>query len=205
MIKINLLGDNTSVDNSGKVQLFSYFASLAAFLVVFYFLDSSLSSEIAEQEIRKQSLNSELIRVQKTTKEVRELEAKKAEYNAKLVVIAMLKKNKMGPVRVLDDLNTAIPERAWLTEIKESEGSFNIIGRALDNQTVASFIRELEKSEYFGEQSNQILKQVEQEGVKLKEFSFQTKIFYGGKLAAEQAAAAQAEKDAAAEAAAKKG
>lgn len=198
MIKINLLGDNTAVDNSGKLIIAGFLGSLAACLIAFYCVQSSLDSSLAELEVKSQSLQNELNRVQKTTKEVRELEARKAEYSAKLLVIAMLKKNKLGPVHVLDDLNNALPEKAWLTEVKEKDGAFTVSGRALDNQTVAAFIRELEKSDYFGEQSNQVLKQVDKDGVKIKEFSFQSKIFYGGKLAAQQAEAAQNEASSAA-------
>jgi hypothetical protein len=43
----------------------------------------------------------------------------------------------------------AVPERAWITKVEESGGKFTISGRALDNQTVADFMRDLEASDYF--------------------------------------------------------
>jgi type IV pilus assembly protein PilN len=193
MIKINLLGTSTVIDYTGQYIVAGFVASVLASLGVFYMLLSSTSAAIDELNTKTQSLQSELAHVQKITKEVKDLETKKAEFNRKLVVIAKLKKNKLGPVRVLDDLNMALPEKAWLTEVKEQDNSLQITGRALDNQTVATFIRELEKSDYFGERSNEILKQIDQDGVKIKEFSFLTKIYYAGKTATKQAEQAQAE------------
>lgn len=198
MIKINLLGDSTAIDYSGQYIVAGFVSSLLLTLGIFYFLYTTTATNIEELTAKAETLQSELTRVQKITKEVRDLEAKKAEYNRKLVVIAKLKKNKAGPVKVLDDLNKALPEKAWLTEVKEQDNSLKIVGRALDNQTFASFIRELEKSEFFGERSNEILKQMDVDGVKVKEFSFVTKIYYAGKTATKQAEQAQMENQAAA-------
>ena len=196
MIKINLLGTSTVIDYSGQYIIAGFIGSVLISLGLFYFLLTSASTETEELNQKSQRLQSELNHVQKITKEVKDLEAKKAEYNRKLVIIAKLKKNKLGPVRVLDDLNMALPEKAWLTEVKEQDDSLQITGRALDNQTVASFIRELEKSDYFGERSNEILKQIDMDGVKIKEFSFLTKIYYAGKTATKQAEQAQADSQA---------
>ncbi len=193
MIKINLLGDSTAIDYSGQYIVAGFISSVLLCLGVFFFLYSTIDSEITELTEKTSRLESELLQVQKITKEVKDLETKKTEYNRKLIVIAKLKKNKSGPVRVLDDLNLALPERAWITEIKEQDNSLMIVGRALDNQTVATFFRDLEKSEYFGERSNEVLKQINMDSVKIKEFSFLTKIYYAGKTATQQAEQAQAE------------
>lgn len=193
MIKINLLGDSTVIDHSGRYLVAGFVAVLIFCLGTFYYLDSSISQKIEDDIARSRSLQNDLDRIKKITKEVRDLEEKKAEYNRKLVVIAQLKKSKAGPVRVLDDLNKALPEKAWLTEVKESDGTLQITGRALDNQTVAQFIRDLEQSEYFGERSREVLKQIDLDGVKIKEFSFLTKIFYAGETATKQAEQARIE------------
>ena len=193
MIKINLLGDSTAIDYSPHYFLAAFVATILFLSGLFYYLNDTISEQIAGLNSKSRNLQNELTRVQKITAEVRDLEARQAEYNRMLIVIAKLKKNKAGPVRVLDDLNRALPERAWLTEVKEQDGALRIAGRALDNQTVASFIRELEKSEYFGERSNEVLKQIDYEGVKIREFSFLTRIYYSGKTVARQAEQAQAE------------
>jgi len=49
----------------------------------------------------------------------------------------------------LDDLSVHTPEFAWLTEFAERAGSARLEGRAVDNQTVASFAHNLAQSAYF--------------------------------------------------------
>lgn len=181
MIKINLLGDASGADNSNKVQLALYCGSLALCLVVFYFVQSSYSGSLGELNDRVQQLQDELKKRQKVTAEVRDYEQKQADYNAKLLVVATLKKNKSGPVRVMDDLNMALPEKAWLSEIRESAGIFYISGKALDHHTISEFMRELERSDYFDEARNQLIKKTDHEGVRISEFSFQAGVRYSGK------------------------
>ena len=182
MIKINLLGDETIIDNSARYALFGVLASVAALLMLFFAMQNSLGTEISDLSEKKETLEKELARLQKITKEVRDLETKQEEYNAKLVVIATLKKSKAGPVRVLDDLNLALPEKAWLTEAKESSGVLTLVGRALDEQTIASFMRDLEKSDYFEQVDPVEIKQIDMDGVKIKEFAVTAMISYTGRV-----------------------
>jgi hypothetical protein len=50
---------------------------------------------------------------------------------------------------VLDDLSSSTPEFLWLTEYTENRGVAQIRGKAIDNQTIASFARNLSSSPYF--------------------------------------------------------
>jgi type IV pilus assembly protein PilN len=132
-------------------------------------------------------LERQLAALQETTKEVRELDKKRTELNDKLVVIATLKRNKAGPVRVMDDLNMSLPERAWLTEFREGAGTLRMIGTALDNQTIATYMKDLQASDYFTAVDLVETKQIESKGVKIKNFTLDAKITYTGKLRKEAA------------------
>ncbi|MCO6429283.1 MAG: PilN domain-containing protein [Deltaproteobacteria bacterium] len=182
MIKINLLGDQESANSSAQLQIGLFIGSLAICFAVFFGVNYWFSGQLEELNNTATRLQAELQKKQRITAEVREYEAKKDDYNRKLLVIATLKKNKTGPVRVMDDLNGAIPERAWVTEIKEDNGIFKVSGKALDNQTISSFIRELDKSDYFGEVGREIIKLAEHEGVKIREFSFEAEVRYAGNV-----------------------
>ena len=129
-------------------------------------------------------LDSQLKKLKEVTKEVRELEAKKAELRDKLAVIAKLKISKVGPVRVMDDLNKALPERAWITSIKERQGSLSIAGMALDDQTIAGFMRDLEASDYYDTVDLVQSRKTPWKGGKISEFSLEAKINYAGKVTA---------------------
>lgn len=182
MIKINLLGEEATTDNSGLYYIAGYVGSLIILLFVGFTLYSSVNASVEEQTRRVQSLEGQLAKLKVVTKEVRELETKKIELKQKLAVIAKLKRNKIGPVRVMDDLNTAVPEKAWITEIREKENFLSIYGMALDDQTVATFMRELSKSTYFSKVELVESKKTLWKGVKISQFSIETVINYAGNL-----------------------
>ena len=149
MIKINLLGEE--IDRSGLylLQFIGFLGALALAIGACYAFQSGRNSHLAELESRKSQLEIKLARLKKETKEAEELEEKKQFLKDKLTTIATLKANKYGPVRMMDDINGAIPERAWLKEVTEKNKELELKGVALDNQTVSSFMVDLENSPFF--------------------------------------------------------
>jgi type IV pilus assembly protein PilN len=109
------------------------------------------------------------------------LEKKRKELEAKLKTIAILERQRRGPVRVLADLGEATPEKLWLTEMRETGGSMLLTGKGLDNQTIALFMRNLQNSSYFSTVDLVETKQVEDGQAKLKEFSIRTHVLYAGR------------------------
>ena len=74
-------------------------------------------------------------------------------------------------MRVLDEVSNIVDNnRMWLTSLNQRGGSLKLTGYALDNQTVAQFMDDLEVSPYITSVSlnNSSLKQVS--GTDLKEF-----------------------------------
>ena len=185
MIKINLLGEKITTDRSGALILIGYVASVVVLAGIFLYLNAGISAEIADRASQVQRLEAQLNKLKNTTREVRELEAKRSQLRDKLAVIATLKRNKLGPVRAMDDLNSALPERAWITEVRETtENIFRVMGKALDNQTIAQFMTGLGGSDYFREVELVEAKQNEWNDARIHEFILQAKVNYAGKIAA---------------------
>ncbi|RMG44740.1 MAG: hypothetical protein D6719_01285 [Candidatus Dadabacteria bacterium] len=182
MIKINLLGEDTRIDHTGLLVLIGFAASLVLLIVVFFFMQQSITADIIKMSDKKGELEAELARWQKETKAVKDLEKKKKDLKLKLAVIARLKRSKIGPVRVLDDLNMALPERSWLTRIDAKSDRLQIKGLALDNQTIALFMKELEASDYFNNVDLVETKLVDRKGVKMNNFTVSTRVNYAGKI-----------------------
>ena len=180
MIKINLLGDETVIDTSGTWLVIGYALSLVATLLVLTLLYFSASSNIQEFTAEQETLEQHLTKLKETTKEVHLLEARKKELADKTTVIATLKKAKLGPVHILDDLNSSLPDRAWITEVRESAGLMRISGYALDNQTIAAFMKTLDGSTYFDSIDLGESREVERDGARIKEFTLNTKVSYSG-------------------------
>jgi type IV pilus assembly protein PilN len=184
MIKINLLGNDTAIDFTSHIVVGAYVSSMVVTLGLCLFVASWLGGEIEDLEREKVDKQASLKRIQAVTQEVKEIEKKQKSLEDRLVRIATLKRNKQGPVRVLDSLNTAIPERAWLVEAREKSGIMVLNGLALDGETVSSFMRELEKSDYFPKIELDVAKQAIKQGVKIQEFVIRASVSYAGKMLA---------------------
>jgi type IV pilus assembly protein PilN len=184
MIKINLLGSDTVRDPRGMLLVIGVAASVVLLIVGCVFFQGSMASQVAELGLEKESLEGRLEKLRETTEEVRTLEKKKKDLNDKLSVIARLKLSKRGPVRVLDDMNSSVPETAWITAVKEKSNTMQIEGQALDNQTISLFMTALEGSEYYLKVDLDETKQDTKKGVKLQSFRIKSAINYAGKIGA---------------------
>jgi type IV pilus assembly protein PilN len=105
---------------------------------------STLQSEVA-------AIRAEIKALDVRVKEFGELQKKVKEFESKHQIIADLNRRKVGPVRVMESLAGATPGSLWLTEFKETGGKLVIGGMAVDNQTVADFMKALSISHYFRE------------------------------------------------------
>jgi type IV pilus assembly protein PilN len=150
MIRINLLPFRAARKKENiRRQLMIYGLSVVLLFCImgytFFYLTSTLNG-LKEDEKRIQD---ELKTYEQTIKRIAELEKKIKEIRAKLEVIRELEKNKTGPVHLLDEIALAVPkEKLWLSSMKESRGALTLTGTAMDNETIALFMTNLEKSEY---------------------------------------------------------
>ena len=131
MIRINLLGDSTKIDYTNRYIVFASIISFLLMSFLCYNLYYNATVEVKQLTLKSESLQEKLTRLEQKTKVVRELEKKKEVLREKLLLLAKLRKNKIGPVKVLDDLNISLPETIWVREVSESNGSVSIIGLSL--------------------------------------------------------------------------
>ena len=171
MIRINLLGEK--VDNTLRNLIHGtlYLSATAIALFACIVTHASLESELDGRNQEKALLTRKLQSLEKVTKQIDDLEKNKKTLQEKLQTIAMLKARKQGPVHVLDNVNQALPERAWLLALKEKSGALEVQGIALDNQTISSFMSNLEKLPYFRTVDLVLSTDYEKDSVKLKQFT----------------------------------
>ena len=137
------------------------------------------------QSYRLANLDNELVGLRKEiealdlkVKEVGDLQNKVKEVKSKYQVIDDLGKKKIGPVRVMESLASATPRSLWLTEFKESNGSIMMNGFAIDNQTVADFLKTLGKFPYFKEVELVETTQADEKTGPYKKFSITSRVSY---------------------------
>jgi type IV pilus assembly protein PilN len=150
MIRINLLPFRAARKRENVKRQFTIYVLTSLFtllVLVYYFFD--LSGKFSDLKEEEEGVKKELATYRKTIKEINALERKIKEVKSKLSVIGDLEKNKTGPVHLLDELAMAIPEdQLWLNSYGEQRGTLTLRGTAKDNETVALFMTNLEKSDY---------------------------------------------------------
>jgi type IV pilus assembly protein PilN len=173
MVKINLLPIRTELRKKALVE---HVVLLALCVVLVFILAWFVQTAINQQ---KESLQREVattkLEIKKLTAEAGEIEkfkAQKQELERKLDVIQSLNAKKTGPVEILDELSLIIPEKAWLTSLNNKGDDLVLEGLALDNTTIATFMKSLQASTHF---DNVSLVLSQQEGGKHK-FSITCKI-----------------------------
>lgn len=99
-----------------------------------------------ERDAKQRKLNDTQARIaqlEKTIGEVNELNKRKKEVEEKLAVLDKLRKQRGGPVKLLDALSTAIPKKVWVTEFDEKAGGVKLLGSAESFEDVSEFMRGL--------------------------------------------------------------
>lgn len=179
MIRINLLPVRQIRAEFGRRQELAI-AGVCAGVTVVLALGVHLFqwNYLSKLERERDELRKETVALNAKVKEVGDLRKQISDLKAKNQVIEELMKKKSGPVRVMESLSAATPPRLWLTEFKETGGNLSISGLAVDNQTIADFLKALAGSGHFKDVELVETTQIEQQGVPLKKFSLKSNLLY---------------------------
>ena len=104
---------------------------------------------LATIDAQNAALQQEIDSLAADVKKVDEMEKFKEELERKLNVISELRDRKNGPVRMIDELSMATPERLQLTQLEEQGGNIKIQGLSVSNEIISQFLRALDASPYF--------------------------------------------------------
>lgn len=114
-----------------------------------FFTSKGLSSDIEQAQATVAQLEADIERYKPQQKLVKSFKKQKKELQNKLDIIDSLERARNGPVRVLDELSSRVPNRLWLTAIRTKGTSIKLEGQSLDTGVVADFLRGLNASPYF--------------------------------------------------------
>lgn len=134
-----------------------------------------LGSQVSAVETDTLRLQQQIKNNNKEVEKVKLLKAEKELLKEKLSAINDLKLKKVGPVRMLDELAINCPDKLQLTSLSETDGRVKLAGVAASSPDISKFMANLENSDFFDEVVLNTIEQIEQDGVKLKEFSFTTR------------------------------
>jgi len=150
VIRINLLPVREARRKAGvRQQVMLLAASVLGAVLLSGAVHVWMVGSIASARGRVASLNAQLEQYKPQQEQVAKFKAKKAEIEQKLAVIENLERSRSGPVHIMDELASHIPERVWLTDLNADNGQISLGGMSLDNELVALLLTALNDSPYF--------------------------------------------------------
>jgi type IV pilus assembly protein PilN len=198
MIRINLLQVERSakpVKRGVSLQLGSSFTSkmplvsslilVAALAWVGYaFYDLYITDQKLDQELVQ--ARADEARLAPVLKQVEEFEARQKQLQQRVKLIEQLRQDQAVPVHLLDKISRSLPDRLWLTDMKEGpDASVTLDGMTSTLTSLADFIGNLENSGYFVRpveiiSSDEQRGQTGQNGVTLIRFSMRAQFLMPG-------------------------
>jgi type IV pilus assembly protein PilN len=156
MIRINLLAvERKSAKKSRVLIPAAHRVTIAASLILiatilgigWWFLalrqrSAQIDRDIARAETEAVQLRSVLAQVQK-------FESRKAQLTQRVTLIEQLRRGQSAPVHVLDEISKSLPDRLWLSELRQTGTDFTITGFAASLPSLSDFVANLEATKWF--------------------------------------------------------
>lgn len=146
MIRINLLPFRAARKKENvRRQVSVFLLSLMLVLIVLGWIHFYLQSKEKKLTTNVADVKQELELYKKKDREIIALRKKLKTLEQRQSVIEGLEAKRFKPVHILDNLTqTVVPERMWLTRLSLKGNQMQLTGIAVDNNTVANFMDNLE-------------------------------------------------------------
>jgi type IV pilus assembly protein PilN len=150
MAKINLLPWRQAYREEKKREFIGIIIAIVMMaLLGAYAWVASVQSAIEHQNARNQLLKQEIAKLDAQVKEISEIKKVRDDLLARIKVITDLEGTRPVIVRYFDEMVRAIPDGVWLTSIDRKGDLVTIEGVAESYNRIASFLRNLEASEWY--------------------------------------------------------
>ncbi len=151
MIAINLLPVREWKRREAvRRQISIFILSLLLLFCLLFAVGAAIQGKVSSQRAELQRLEKKKAKLAYVNKKIREVQNKSKEVETKFRAIEKLQQGRTRTVRVLDTVVTCLPiDRLWLTKLDLKGGRLSLAGIALDNHTIALFMRRLEGSSLF--------------------------------------------------------
>jgi type IV pilus assembly protein PilN len=158
MPRINLLPWREA-ERKRKRQEFGVGAVGALMLgaLVYFAVNWQMKSAIDEQMTRNDYLTQQIAGLDKQIAEILDLEEQKKRLQARITVIEQLELSRPEIVHVFDQLVRTTPDGIYLTSVKQSGRKIELKGIAQSSTRVASYMRNIDGSEWMADPALQIL------------------------------------------------
>jgi type IV pilus assembly protein PilN len=150
MILINLLPVRAAKKREfGRQQLVLFVLLLVLAAIGNFFVYNRFESELRSLDKQIVTTRAEIAQLEKTIGEVKSIKEDKKALEDKLKILDTLKKGRTGPVKVLDELATIIPQKVWIVDFNEQGGAVAMNGAASSYEDLSNFSKKLKASTHF--------------------------------------------------------
>jgi len=151
VISINLLPVREwKKRESVRKQVSVYFLSILLLLCLLFAAGFTIQGKISSQRAELKRLEAEKAKLAYVNRKIKQVQQKNKEIETKFKAIEKLQQGRTRTVRVLDEVVSSLPiDRLWLTKLDLKGPNLKLSGIALDNHTVALFMRRLQAAAIF--------------------------------------------------------
>ncbi len=151
MIRINLSPKKIEKKRENvRIQIMFFALILTAVLAGCFLIYNNKASEVTAANQRVEEKRKNLLTFQSVEKRLKDMQGREKELQDRLTTVERIIKRRDLPIQVLDELSkTIVPDKIWLTSAKEDSLVVTIEGYAMDNQTIAAYLKRLESSPTF--------------------------------------------------------
>jgi type IV pilus assembly protein PilN len=109
----------------------------------------SLRQQSAQLDQAIASAEAETLKLRPVLAQVQKFEARKAQLTQRVTLIEQLRRGQSVPVHVIDEISKSMPDRLWLTELKQAGSDFTMSGFAASLPSLSDFVANLEATKWF--------------------------------------------------------
>jgi type IV pilus assembly protein PilN len=177
MIRINLLPFRAARKKENiRRQVFIFVSMFLLIGLALIYYNMMLANKLASLQEKVDQTRTELNETMKAAKQVDQIRKQIETLKKKMEIIDTLEKGRTAPMEFAEEMSRlVVADKMWLVRLSEDGKSVRMGGLALDNKTVAVFLRRLEQSPLFGEVDLRQIQQTTKEGVSLKSFDIECK------------------------------
>ena len=175
MIRINLLPFRAARKKENVRRQISFFLlSFALIIIAVVYWNIWLGNKITKLKARNQDTVTQIAKYEKINAEIAQIKKTLSNLEQKIKVIETLEGGRKDAVNLLESMTELIvKERMWFTSLDVQGGNITIHGVALDERTIADFMRNLEGNGT-GPYTNVTLKSIQQQQIKGKDLNLKS-------------------------------
>lgn len=173
MIRINLLPFRAARKKENvRRQVSIFLLSFALIIIAVVYWNIWLGNKITKLKARNKDTTAQITKYDKINKEIAKIKKTLSNLEQKIKVIETLDGNRKDTVNLLESMTDLIvKERMWFTSLSVQGNNINIRGIALDERTIADFMKNLEGS---GPYRNITLKSINRQQIKGKSLNLKS-------------------------------